>query len=395
VGILCAAKIGARHIKRYATRTPVYAYVHVDIHADPCGCVSGDQHPAASALVKKPVKHMKVITLSQPGRFTLGEAEPPAQPKPGEALVRVHRVGICGTDAHAYRGKMPFVTYPRVLGHELGVEVLAVGSDVTTVRAGDMCALEPYLNCGQCVACRAGKTNCCTTLQVLGVHTDGGMRDQIIVPAVKLHPAVGLSYEQLALVETLGIGGHAVDRAQMQPDEWTLVIGAGPIGLSVLQFAQLATKNLIVMDINPTRLDFASEHFEIAHALKADNEPLIQIERITNGDLPTLVFDATGNAKSMMNAFRYVAHGGRLVFAGLIDADITFSDPFFHRREITLFATRNSTARDFQRILEQVRVGHIDTRPWVTHRATASDMIGQFDGWLQPESGVVKAMVEF
>ena len=338
---------------------------------------------------------MKVITLQQPGQFTIGDTATPNAPKSGEALVRVHRVGICGTDIHAYRGKMPFITYPRILGHELGVEVIAIGDGVTNVTVGDKCAVEPYLNCGHCVACRAGKTNCCTSLQVLGVHTDGGMRDEIIVPAHKLHPANDLNFEQLALIETLGIGGHAVDRAGMRRDEWTLVIGAGPIGLSVLQFAQLATKNLIVMDVNSTRLDFASEHFQIAHALRVEHEPLKRIEEITNGDLPTAVFDATGNAQSMMGAFKYVAHGGRLVFTGLIDADITFSDPFFHRREMTLFATRNSTARDFQRIMSQVRDGQIDTRPWVTHRAQAAEMIESFDGWLQPDSGVVKAMVAF
>lgn len=338
---------------------------------------------------------MKVITLEAPGQFKLGQAIPPGAPGPGEALVRVHRVGICGTDVHAYRGKMPYLTYPRILGHELGVEVIAVGDDVTHVQAGDRCAVEPYLNCGHCIACRAGKTNCCVHLQVLGVHTDGGMRDQIIVPAHKLHPANDLSYEQLALVETLGIGAHAVARGQVQPDEWTLVIGAGPIGLTVIQFAQLITSKIIVMDVNPLRLDFASKHFHIAHALRADNDPLPKIEAITNGDLPTVVFDATGNPESMTTAFRYVAHGGRLVFAGLVNADITFSDPFFHRREITLLATRNSTASDFQRILRLIREGQVDTRNWVTHRTPAEAMIAVFEGWLQPENGVIKAMVEF
>lgn len=338
---------------------------------------------------------MKVITLQQPGQFTFGEAIAPGKPKPNEALIRVHRVGICGTDIHAYRGKMPYLTYPRILGHELGVEVIAIGKGVTNVKPGDRCAVEPYLNCGHCIACRAGKTNCCTSLQVLGVHTDGGMRDEIIVPADKLHPANDLSFEQLALVETLGIGCHAVDRGQLRLDEWVLVIGAGPIGLTVIQFAQLVTKNIIVMDVNPTRLNFASEHFEIAHALRADEDSLKRVEEITNGELPTAVFDATGNAQSMMDAFKYVAHGGRLIFAGLINADITFSDPFFHRREMTLFATRNSTAREFERIIALIRSGEVDTTAWVTHRAGAEDMIGAFDGWLKPDSGVVKAVVEF
>jgi threonine dehydrogenase-like Zn-dependent dehydrogenase len=186
-----------------------------------------------------------------------------------------------------------------------------------------------------------------------------------------------------------------VDRARLQRDEWVLVIGAGPIGLTVIQFAQLITPNIIVTDVNPTRLDFASEHFHIAHALRADREPLKRIEEITNGDLPIAVFDATGNAQSMMDAFQNVAHGGRLIFAGLIQADITFSDPFFHRREITLLASRNSTAREFHRIIGLVRDGQIDTTTWITHRAIAEDMIGEFDGWLRPDSGLVKAIVEF
>lgn len=340
---------------------------------------------------------MKVITLEQPGQFVLGEAAVPDQPKFGEALVRVHRVGVCGTDIHAYRGKMPYLTYPRILGHELGVEVSALGKGVTNVQLGDRCAVEPYLNCGHCIACRQGKTNCCANLQVLGVHADGGMRDVITVPAHKLHPANDLSFEQLALVETLGIGAHAVDRGQLQPEEWVLVIGAGPIGLTVIQFAQLVTRNIIVMDVNPIRLDFASEHFEISpvRSIRADGEPLAQINAITNGDLPTAVFDATGNAQSMMNAFNYVAPGGRLIFAGLIQADITFSDPFFHRREMTLLATRNSTAREFHRIIDLIRQGQIDTRQWITHRAPAETMIEAFPQWLQPESGVVKAVVEF
>jgi 2-desacetyl-2-hydroxyethyl bacteriochlorophyllide A dehydrogenase len=338
---------------------------------------------------------MKVITLLAPGMFSFGEAEPPVRPGPGEALVRVRRVGVCGTDIHAYRGRMPYLTYPRILGHELGVEVIATGEGVTGVRTGDRCAVEPYLNCGHCIACRAGRTNCCTSLQVLGVHIDGGMRDVIVVPAHKLYPANDLSLEQLALIETLGIGAHAVDRGRLERDEWVLVIGAGPIGLTVIQFAQLVTRNIIVTDINPERLDFASEHFQIAHALRADREPLKRVEQITRGDLPSAVFDATGNAQSMMDAFRYVAHGGRLIFAGLIQADITFSDPFFHRREITLLASRNSTAREFHHIIDQARAGRIDTTSWITHRVAAAGMIDEFDGWLQPDSGLVKAMVEF
>lgn len=318
-------------------------------------------------------------------------------PGPGEALVRVRRVGICGTDLHAFRGRQPFFTYPRVLGHELGVEVLELGAGVADagLRIGDRCSVEPYLSCGTCIACRRGRTNCCATLQVLGVHIDGGMRDAFVVPARNLHVANDLDYEQLALVETLGIGAHAVDRAQIEPDECVLVIGAGPIGLSVLQFAQLATRRLFVLDTNEHRLAFARKHFRVEAALTAGEGALEAVRQATDGDLPTVVFDATGSAASMMRAFEYAAPSGKLVFVGLVQDDITFHDPFLHRREITLLATRNALARDFRRIQSLVREGAVDTRPWITHRASADDMIDAFPMWLRPESGVLKAVVEF
>lgn len=337
---------------------------------------------------------MKTITLKQPFEFERGETQRPAAPGPGEALVRVRRVGICGTDLHGFRGKQPFFTYPRVLGHELGVEVLALGDGVASVSVGDHCSVEPYMNCGTCIACRNGKPNCCTSLKVLGVHTDGGMRDEIVVPARKLHVANDLTLDQLALVETLCIGAHAVSRAQIRPDEWVLVIGAGPIGLSVIEFARQATRNLIVVDINPQRLAFCERQYG-ARAVRGDQDPLRHVEALTNGDLPSVVFDATGSPASMMKAFEYVAHGGKLVYVGLVQADVSFHDPFFHRREITLYASRNATPADFATVIGGVRAGRVDTVPWITHRATYGDMVEQFPSWLLPETGVIKAVVDW
>ena len=182
---------------------------------------------------------MKAILLEQPLKFSSIDLPEPKDPAAGEAPVRVHRVGICGSDISGYLGKMPFYSYPRIPGHELGVEVVKVGPGVTNVAAGDRCSVEPYMNCQDCYACRRGGSNCCVNLQVLGVHTDGGLRPRFIVPARKLHPSKKLTLEQLALVETLAIGCHAVDRISPRKDEQVLVIGAGPIGLSVIEFAKL------------------------------------------------------------------------------------------------------------------------------------------------------------
>jgi threonine dehydrogenase-like Zn-dependent dehydrogenase len=189
---------------------------------------------------------MQTIVLNEPEHFVLTDTPQPGDPAPGQALVRVRNIGICGTDLHAYRGRQPFFSYPRILGHELGVEVVAVGDNNASLKPGDQCAVEPYLNCGHCIACRRGMTNCCTTLKVLGVSTDGGMREYITLPVNKLHKSEKLGLDQLAIVETLCIGAHAVSRAQPEPGETALVVGAGPIGLTVIEALKPVTSNIIV-----------------------------------------------------------------------------------------------------------------------------------------------------
>jgi 2-desacetyl-2-hydroxyethyl bacteriochlorophyllide A dehydrogenase len=339
---------------------------------------------------------MKTIRLEEPGRFALHSSdEPAAALEPDQALVRVRRIGVCGTDIHAFNGNQPFFSYPRILGHELGVEVIAVGTTSTGLQAGDRCSVEPYLNCGRCIACRRGKANCCVNLQVLGVHTDGGMRETLVVPSRKLHRSERLTLDQLALIETLAIGCHAVDRARVERGEFALVIGAGPIGLTVVQFAIEAGAQVIVLDINPQRLEFCRDQLKVHHTINAlIEDPLETLKQITSGDLPTAVFDATGNPKSMMGAFAYPAHGGRIVFVGLFQGDVTFNDPHFHRRELTVLSSRNARSEDFTRIIDLVENGSINTTPWVTHRASFSEVIGEFPGWTKPESGVIKALIE-
>lgn len=336
---------------------------------------------------------IQVISLDRPGAFRLASEPEPAAIGPDEALLRVHRVGVCGTDVHAYYGRQPFFDYPRILGHELGVEVVAIGPNVANVAVGDRCAVEPYLNCGACVACRQGRTNCCVRLQTLGVHTDGGMRELIVLPANKLHPSAKLSYEQLALVETLAIGCHAVNRAQLGAGEWALVIGAGPIGLAAMQFAHLAGARVVALDISPGRLEFCRTQGTAAHLVEGGDDALAAIAELTGGEGATAVFDATGNLQSMARAFDFAAHTGRVTLVGLAQGDVSFHDPSFHRRELTINATRNAVAADFTRIIALIEDNRIDTQPWITHRATPAELVADFEQWQRPEAGLLKAMV--
>lgn len=333
---------------------------------------------------------MLQVTLDAPGQFSSSDATVPERQE-GSALVRVHRVGVCGTDLHAFRGRQPFFSYPRVLGHELGVEVVDPGGG--GLRAGDRCAVEPYLNCGTCIACRRGRPNCCSSLSVLGVHRDGGMREVIAVPPGKLHASSRLSYDQLALVETLAIGAHAVERAELPAGEFVLVIGAGPIGLSVVQFARAAGARVAVMDTSAARLDLCRRVWDVEHAIDAQRATAeAEVLEVGGGDLPGVVFDATGNPQSMCAAFRWPCAGGRLVFVGLVQGEISFNDPDFHRRELTLLATRNARPESFRAIIEAIESGRIDTTPWITHRLGLGDVPAQFPK-LAAAPDLFKAMI--
>jgi 2-desacetyl-2-hydroxyethyl bacteriochlorophyllide A dehydrogenase len=339
---------------------------------------------------------MKTIILERPGELRAADTAAPAELAPGWALVRVRRVGVCGTDWHAYHGRQPFFSYPRILGHELGVTVEAINDPRSDLKPGDRCAVEPYLNCGNCIACRNRKPNCCVNLKVIGVHVDGGMREQLAVPADKLHPSSRLSLDQLALVEPLGIGCHAVDRAGIQKGEWVLVLGAGPIGRSVVPFAAAAGARLIVADVAASRLAWCAQQPGVSHALNADHTDFASvISDLTDGELPTAVFDATGNAQSMSRSFELVAHGGRIVFVGLVQGEVTFNDPNFHRRELTLLGSRNARPEDFSRIICLMEQGRLDTTNWITHRAGYEELVNIFPRWAQPDAGVFKAIAEF
>ncbi|WP_422930834.1 zinc-binding alcohol dehydrogenase family protein [Singulisphaera sp. PoT] len=338
---------------------------------------------------------MKALLLESPKNLFRVEVEQPAKPGYGEALVRVHRIGICGTDISGYLGKMPFFSYPRIPGHELGVEVLEVGEGVANVKPGDHCSVEPYINDPNSYASRRGFPNCCEKLEVLGVHRDGGMRTSFLLPARKLHPSTKLSFDQLALVETLAIGCHAVDRGAPKAGESCLIIGAGPIGLATLEFVKLTGAKTIMLDVNAQRLEFCKQVMGVEHTVQPSEHLERNLRDLTDGFLPDVVIDATGNVNSMSAAFGLVAPGGgRLVYVGITTEEVHFRHPVFHKPEGTLLCSRNALPGDFTRIIRLIEEGQIDTRPWITHRAAFDELPELFPTYVKPETGVIKAIVE-
>lgn len=338
---------------------------------------------------------MKSLICEKPNQFVMNDVKKPSI-KEGEALIRIRRVGICGTDFHAYRGRQPYFSYPRVLGHELAGEIVEIQTNQKNYVIGDQVTIIPYLECGVCIACRNGKPNCCTELEVLGVHTDGGMQEYMTIPVSHLMKTNDITLEQAATVECLSIGAHAVRRADIEPSEFVAVIGAGPIGLGVMKFAKLAGAKVIAIDVNEKRLDFCKNWADVDYVIDPSSSNAIEeIKKITNGDFVNVVFDVTGNVNSMNNAYKYAANGGRLVFVGLVQADISFPDPEFHRKELTLLSSRNATRQDFEYVIQTIKQGQVNTNSFITSKTSFEEIIGEFETLSKPESNTIKAMITF
>ena len=343
-------------------------------------------HRAVPCVILKTVK---AISCREPGHFQALEIPEP-EAADGEIMLRIRRIGICGTDFHAFAGEQPYFKYPRILGHELSAEVAETAGNF---KAGDMVVPVPYIHCGACPTCRAGKTNCCPSIRTLGVHIDGGMRELMPVPEKNLMHAEGLSHEQIATVECLAIGAHAVNRANLQAGQWAAIAGTGPIGIGILHFARLAGARTIAIDINPDRLDYCRQVIGVDACVDGREDAVTQLREITDGKLPERVFDATGVPAAMEAAFEYVGHGGRLILVSIVKGNIAFSDPLFHAREMTVMSSRNATRSDFNLVMDALRDGEIDISSFVTHRCQFDEIIGTFDDWRNPSAGVVKGMV--
>ncbi len=337
---------------------------------------------------------MKYIVCEQPGEFILKEKGKPV-PKSDEALLKVTKVGICGTDLHAFAGNQAFFTYPRILGHELGTRIEEIGENDKGLKAGDNVVTMPYLSCGVCVACRNGKTNCCTSLEVLGIHTDGGMQEYITVPIDILIPAQGLTDNQMALVEPLAIGAHAVRRAQIKEGETIVVIGCGPIGLGLMKFACIAGAKVIAVDMNQQRLDYAKDVIGVDHMVLAGEDAIQKISDITEGDMATAVFDATGHKGALESGPDYMSHGGRYILVGLSKGELTFMHPAIHAKETSILCSRNAALEDFEYVISILEKGSFPVDSFITHNVDFTDMISNFNSWLDPVNGVIKATVNF
>jgi 2-desacetyl-2-hydroxyethyl bacteriochlorophyllide A dehydrogenase len=336
---------------------------------------------------------MNAIICNRPGELKSISKESPVRRK-GHAILKIRRVGICGTDIHAFDGTQPYFSYPRILGHELAAE-LVEADGVDGIDTGEAVTIIPYLSCEECIACRTGKPNCCVRMNVCGVHIDGGMVEYLSVPGSALVRGNGLTVDELAMVEPLAIGAHSVRRADVKPGEFVLVIGAGPIGMGIMTFSRLQGATVIAMDVDERRLEFCRTRIHVDHAVNPLNSDAMErIRSITRNDMPTAMFDATGNQQAINTALDYLAHGGRYVLVGLQKGDISFSHPEFHKRETTLMSSRNALRSDFEYVISCINRKMVLPETLITHRLPFGSVPAEFGKLLTSGGLIVKAIID-
>ncbi len=301
---------------------------------------------------------MKALILQAPLKLEIGEVPNPIC-GPDDVILRPLASGICAGDQYLYAGRNPYAKYPLIGGHEICGVVITTGARVTGIGTGDLVVVEPVVGCGNCYPCRQGKPNCCMNFCLIGLHRPGGFAEKVLAPASNIHLVPpGLDPVTASFAEPLAIGLHACRRANVQPGEFVLVLGAGPIGLAILECAKLRGARVVVADLNEQRLAFARELG--AETLVSGPQLLETVLALTNHEGAAVVIEATGSPAAIESTIDLVAAGGRIVIVGLVKRGLAVSFPGldFTRKEVNIFGSRNST-RCFPMALELLAAGSI------------------------------------
>ncbi|MFA3761383.1 zinc-binding alcohol dehydrogenase family protein [Yersinia sp. 2544 StPb PI] len=337
---------------------------------------------------------MNTLVCLEPTKLIYQKRTQPL-PRINEALIKVLNVGICGTDIHAWAGNQPFFSYPRVLGHEICGEIIALGDNVNNMHAGQRVAVIPYVACQHCNSCLSGKTNCCENISVIGVHQDGGFSEYLSVPVSNLLVVDDVDPVSAALIEPFAISAHAVRRADVHPDEHVLVVGAGPIGLGVAAIAQADGAYVVMADTSAQRREHVENLLDIRTLDPSDAGFEQNLRQQFAGMLPLKVIDATGNQRAMNNTLNFIRHGGSIVFVGLFKGDLSFPDPDFHKKETTMMGSRNATFEDFDKVGKLMAAGKLSADMILTHRFEFNTLADIYEQQVVKNKDLIKGVIQF
>lgn len=336
---------------------------------------------------------MKTIYIEEPGKIEVRESEMP-QVKEGEALLKIRYCGVCGADVASYTGNQPFTTYPRIPGHEFSAEIVTIPENKRGLKPGDVVTANPYFNCGHCYSCQRGYVNCCTDNQTMGVQRDGSFCEYVAMPIDRIIPGQGLSAKELALIEPFAIGFHALSRANIEPTDKVLVVGAGPIGLFALISAKLRGATVYVSDRLEGRLQTALEYGAdgIIDISKVDFTE--EVNRITDGCGFDVCVEACGLSETFMNCIDAAAFAAKIILIGNGKRETTFLHSVLLKKELNVFGSRNAYTKDFRSLIQLVAAGKVDVLKMVSAVYPMDRAAEAFDALSHNDGSLKKVLIE-
>lgn len=336
---------------------------------------------------------MKTVLIEKPFEIAVTDTEMPVA-KEGEAILKVLYCGVCGADVASYTGNQPFTTYPRIPGHEFSAQIVSIPENDKGLKAGDIVTANPYFNCGECYSCQRGFVNCCTDNQTMGVQRDGSFREYIAMPIERIYDGKGLSAKELALVEPFTISYHALHRAAVKPGDKVLVVGAGPIGLFALISAKAQGAEVYVADVLDGRLAKAT-HFGADGVINSAKSDIVEeAMRITNGNGFDVCVEACGQSVTFLNCIDCAAFAANIILIGNGKKETTFLHSILLKKELNVFGSRNSYAKDFREVIDLIASGKVNVLDMVSAVYPMAEADVAFKALANNDGSLAKVLIE-
>lgn len=336
---------------------------------------------------------MKTVLITEPNIIKVTDIDMP-QVKEGEALLKIRYCGICGADVASYTGNQPFTTYPRIPGHEFSAEIVSIPMNDKGLKVGDIVTANPYFNCGTCYSCERGYVNCCTDNKTMGVQRDGSFSEYVTMPVERIYDGKGLSAKELALIEPFTIGYHALSRSEVKPTDKVLIVGAGPIGLFAMISAKLKGAKVYIADILDGRLDMAKE-FGADGVINTKTQNMNEeTARITGGNGFDVCVEACGQSTTFLSCIDCAAFAGSIILIGNGKKETTFLHSIILKKELNIFGSRNSYAKDFTDLIDIVAAGKVDIMKMVSCIYPMDQADDAFKALANNDGSLAKVLVE-
>ncbi len=335
---------------------------------------------------------MKAIVIDKPYEVEIRDVPMPTVGE-GEALLRVLYVGICGADVASYTGNQPFTTYPRIPGHEFSAEIIEIPENDKGLKKGDIVTCNPYFNCGKCYSCERGHVNCCTDNRTMGVQRDGAFCEYISMPVERIYPGMGLTAQELALIEPFSISRHAISRAAIRPTDSVLIVGAGPIGLFALLAAKQFAGKIAVADVLNNRLDLAMSYGADGVVNTATEDIAKFTEEFTGGRGFDVCIEACGRPETFLMCIDEAAYAANIILIGNGKRETTFLHSIILKKELNIFGSRNAMKQDFLDNIELAASGKVDLMKMVSGVYEMDKAAEAFDALAHNKGDLAKLLI--